>query len=308
MRLLAKEILFTEGEPNDALYIVKGGTLHAIRRERERIDVVETFGPGSIIGDLPLAGAAPRPYSVRAEEDSELQKITREDAENNLLEMPRWFRCLLRNLQERRLRFEKRRKRYFSIHALPALLSILDHFVRTSDDDEIAFEEVADKLYALNGIRLDDTDKLCRALAQLGLFTYEGTNIELSKPTVVSMLYETIRHRTLKRELPPQLLNATEQLLLTRFAKAATRGQIFEEHFTEISGQDFLDAAESKIKFTHKHLTHLMERKILYLEPGSSKEDFTASDRIYGDVEYIHDLLELNRIYPELDHGLVELL
>lgn len=308
MKLAAKEFLFAEGEPTDALYIVKEGSLHAIRRERDRLDVIETFGPGSIIGDLPIPGAATRPYSVRAEEDSELQKITREDTEQNLLSMPHWFRCLLRNLIERRTKLEKRTRRYLSIHALPALLAVLDYFVRTSDEDFISFESVAERLYSLNGIRTSDSERLCKALASLGLFEFSGTEIQMRHPTVVSMLYETIRYRALHKELPPQLLNASEQLMLTRFAKAATNGNIFEEHFTEISGEDFAKAAESKIKFTHKHLARLVERKILYLETGSTKEDFSIEDRLYGDVEYIHDLLELNRIYPELDHGLANLL
>ncbi len=309
MKLSAKEYLFAEGEPNDALYIVLSGTLHAVRRERDRMDIVETFGPGSIIGDLPIPGVPPRPYSLRAEEESELQKITREETEENVIGMPRWFRCLLRNLMERRSRLERRTRRYFSIHALPALLSVLDHFVRTSGNNDIPFETVAEKLYALNGIRLNDTEKLCEALASLGLFEYTGTSVRLTKPTVVSMLYETIRFRALKKELPPQLLNAAEQLMLSQFAHAAAHGQIFEEHFTEITGEDFLKAAESRIKFTHKHLARLIERKIIYLEsPKNGSESFTANDRIYGDLEYIHDLLELNRIYPELDHGLANLL
>ncbi len=307
MKIAAGDYLFAEGEINDALYIVKSGSLLAVRRDGNRFDVLETFGPGSIIGELPLANISTRPYSVKASENSELERLEKETIEEPIKNMPRWFRSMLRSMLERQTTVHHKKHRYFALRALPALLAALDHFIRTTDSNTLDFENLAQRVQALNGIHPNDTERLCTALAKLELFQFSGTTLFLKQPNVISLLYETLCQRALTKTRAALLLSATEQSLLFQFAQtAAQNGTIFESPFTEITGKDFLKGF-AHIRLSRKMFLPLVEKRILYLEPGDSDE-FGETDRLYGDLDYIHDLLALNRIYPLLDKKLVEYL
>ncbi len=87
-------VLYEQGEPGDALYIVRAGRLKATVRDaagRER--VLALYGPGDFFGELALISAQPRTATVTAVTDCSLLVLKREDFErflaNNLQAMRR---------------------------------------------------------------------------------------------------------------------------------------------------------------------------------------------------------------------------
>ncbi len=87
-------VLFEQGEPGDALYIVRAGRLKATVQDatgRER--VLALYGPGDFFGELALVSAQPRTATVTAVTDCSLLVLRREDFEkflaNNLQAMRR---------------------------------------------------------------------------------------------------------------------------------------------------------------------------------------------------------------------------
>ena len=75
MKISARNFLFKEGDKIENLYIVRSGSLNALRKEFKRIKIIESFLPGSIIGEIPSTENEKHLYSVRAEEDSEIEII-----------------------------------------------------------------------------------------------------------------------------------------------------------------------------------------------------------------------------------------
>src|SRR5436190_22289406 len=72
----AGEVIITEGEPGDALYIVVRGTF-AVLVGGDGGERVNTVGPGHYLGELALLIDEPRSATVRADTDGELLRLDR---------------------------------------------------------------------------------------------------------------------------------------------------------------------------------------------------------------------------------------
>ena len=72
------QVLFRQGDPGDALYVVLSGRLRVERTDRGRERVVREVGRGESVGELALLTGAPRTASARAVRDAELLRLSRE--------------------------------------------------------------------------------------------------------------------------------------------------------------------------------------------------------------------------------------
>lgn len=68
------QVIFREGEPGSSLYIVAEGQIDIARGER----ILETVGPGGILGELALIDDKPRSASAIARTDCLLAPINRD--------------------------------------------------------------------------------------------------------------------------------------------------------------------------------------------------------------------------------------
>ena len=305
MKILSGDFLFMEGEKNTAIYIVQSGSLSAIQKRGTLVKIVETFGPGSIIGQLPSEESYLYPYSVKAEEDSSVEKITDKEIITTLSKTPIWFSKFVGFLQKRHLVLLQKNQKKQAILALPALLSVLDHFFRTTNLTKISFNDIITALEPLTSIKAEIISNLCKALSAIGFFKYNNCSIELTHPAVPSLLHMVFTEKILEDKIPSLILSATDQILLETFAKAAQQnGTLLENRFIEISGLAFSQEAPVYLKKDRKIFNSLIEKKIIRLESANS--GLFNEDKIYGDLEHISDLLELNRIYPLLDHELAK--
>jgi len=81
-------LVFAEGEPGDALYLILEGRVTALREidaEKGRKMVISTFGPGAFFGEMALLDGDPRSTSVVAATDLRLLRLER-DSFRRLLE------------------------------------------------------------------------------------------------------------------------------------------------------------------------------------------------------------------------------
>jgi CRP/FNR family cyclic AMP-dependent transcriptional regulator len=67
----AGQTIFAVGDPGDVMYVVKEGEVEVLVRDR----VVETIGPGGILGEMALIDHSPRSASARAKTDCQLVPI-----------------------------------------------------------------------------------------------------------------------------------------------------------------------------------------------------------------------------------------
>ncbi len=88
-RYSANELLFSEGEPCEGLYIVASGLIRIFKvSSNGREHVLSLDGPGSSVAELPVIDGEPYPASAAAAQDSEAVFISREDFRALCLEHP----------------------------------------------------------------------------------------------------------------------------------------------------------------------------------------------------------------------------
>jgi len=73
------KVLFEQGDPTDALYLLVRGTLHIVIRDSDGGEQsIEYLGAGALVGELGVMLGEPRTATVRAVRDAELIRIPRE--------------------------------------------------------------------------------------------------------------------------------------------------------------------------------------------------------------------------------------
>jgi EmrB/QacA subfamily drug resistance transporter len=97
-RLSTGEWLFREGDPAEAMYVVRAGRLEVV--DEAAGAVIRELGRGDALGELALLTATPRSASVRAARTTDLLIVQRSDFEDLLETTPALSRALNRTLGE----------------------------------------------------------------------------------------------------------------------------------------------------------------------------------------------------------------
>ncbi len=98
LRVDAGEWLFHEGDPGDAMYIVRAGRLDVV--DESTGTVLRQLGRGDALGELALLSSAPRSASVRGARTSDLLTVEKRDFEELLTGSPALSLALNRVLAE----------------------------------------------------------------------------------------------------------------------------------------------------------------------------------------------------------------
>ncbi len=104
----AGEYLFQEGDPSTHAYLIEKGRVEIVRQTPTGPQVIGTFGPGGVFGEMGLIDDRPRRNSARAITDLQVSRLTSEEFSEVLLAQPQ--RCLsyLRTIFERLRELESR--------------------------------------------------------------------------------------------------------------------------------------------------------------------------------------------------------
>ncbi len=81
---VAGQVVFAEGEPGTAMYIVRTGSVELRAGDR----FLERLGPGGVLGEMALVDPAPRSATAVAAEDCSLVVIDREVFDNLVRKVP----------------------------------------------------------------------------------------------------------------------------------------------------------------------------------------------------------------------------
>jgi len=95
----AGQVIFTAGSPGDVMYVVKEGEVEVLVRGR----VIETIGPGGILGEMALIDRNPRSASALAKTDCQLVPID-EARFTYLIQQTPYFALEVMRVMARRLR------------------------------------------------------------------------------------------------------------------------------------------------------------------------------------------------------------
>lgn len=87
-RFTAGELVFSEGEPGDAAYLIWAGQVGVVKGDLSEPVLLGVRGPGEVIGEMALLEGQPRMASVIALEDLRLLQISRDSFQQLLKQAP----------------------------------------------------------------------------------------------------------------------------------------------------------------------------------------------------------------------------
>ena len=97
LRVAAGEVIFKEGDPGDGMYVVDAGRVEILLGDLESEPrVLSHVGPRGIFGEMAILDDKPRSATARAEVDSTLRFIPREDALRLFSQSPQLVLALMR--------------------------------------------------------------------------------------------------------------------------------------------------------------------------------------------------------------------
>lgn len=98
----AGEIIFSQGDSGDAMYVVDSGRIDAVSDEAgKRGELVARFGEGDFFGETALLTGKTRPFTAYARSDVNLWSLYRTDFDNLLIKYPQLSVALSRALLDR---------------------------------------------------------------------------------------------------------------------------------------------------------------------------------------------------------------
>jgi len=102
------EMIFTEGEPGDTLYVVDSGSVEIAASARAGSETLARMGPDQFFGEMALLTGKPRTTAARAVSDTSLWALGRSDFEDLALRHPSISLALSRVLSDRLAEMDRR--------------------------------------------------------------------------------------------------------------------------------------------------------------------------------------------------------
>lgn len=103
--LKKNEVLFHEGDPGDALYLIRTGWVKIVNESAEEGEggevVLNHIGPGNIIGEMAMIDQEPRSSGVVAISEVEMLKLMSDDFLSLLNKQPRMTLPIIHSLSKR---------------------------------------------------------------------------------------------------------------------------------------------------------------------------------------------------------------
>lgn len=310
--LKTRDVLFQEGESDGKLYIVRRGNLVIQKKEGAKVQSEGTVGPETVVGEESLLLGKPHPYTLRATENVEAEEYSEKDLADALQKLPTWFKPFLNFLAQRSEKLERNKSLIDKIHALPSLLFLCAKALRYADDGQVELFPLLEDLKTLNGIGQNKSFSLLRAVCSLGiaeLLPGESLRIRFYRRRLPELLYRALLARKSRKTLPKSLLSASEQTILTAFISAAKTKGLSENGETKVFAKHFFSTFQTLfpgMRLSRRHFENLSLCGYLRTTPPlKSASDISNVESFSADLESVKDLVELNRVYPLLDKGLL---
>ncbi len=90
--------LFREGDPPDAMYVVKTGKLAVVKTKQNTEIILAEIGPGAMVGEMAFFDNEPRSASVKALKDSEVIALPYKALHTQFQNFPEWCKAIMRTV------------------------------------------------------------------------------------------------------------------------------------------------------------------------------------------------------------------
>ena len=95
------EIIFREGAPSDAAYVIRSGHVGILKGEPETPVILAQLEPGDIFGEMGLVDERPRSATARADDEVQVTTVTPDEFVDMLFDRPKETIKYIRTLFER---------------------------------------------------------------------------------------------------------------------------------------------------------------------------------------------------------------
>jgi CRP/FNR family cyclic AMP-dependent transcriptional regulator len=92
--------LFREGDPPDAMYVIKSGKLAVVKTKANAEITLAEIGPGSMVGEMAFFDNKPRSASVKAIKDSEVIALPYKALHAQFANFPEWCKAIMRTVND----------------------------------------------------------------------------------------------------------------------------------------------------------------------------------------------------------------
>lgn len=176
----AGTLIYAEGDPGDSMYrLISGAVRMSVLRDDGRELLFQIFRPGGCFGVSSVVDGGARPQTAEAYEDSQIQLLTKSNADSLRFAFPDFNDALLRLLSmNMRLLID-----YFAGSNLDSILTWLAQrieeagraFGRTTDEGILLSEPLSQtELAAMVGTSRQTVNKALAELKKLGLVDNRG--------------------------------------------------------------------------------------------------------------------------------------
>ncbi len=162
-RFAAGEVIFDEGQPGEALFVIQAGQVELVRGGPDGARVVARHGPGEFFGEIALLLGQPRTSRAMALTDARLLQLDRATFEEMCVGRPEIALRVIQRLAERAIELEQRLSALGIDDLLRPVVRVL---LRGASPGEKSarIETTLRKLASEAGLRMNDAH---RALNQL---------------------------------------------------------------------------------------------------------------------------------------------
>ncbi len=136
-KLQKDHYLFREGDPPDAMYVLKSGRLAVVKTKSNSEVLLAELNPGAMVGEMAFFDNKPRSASVKAVKDSEVIALPYKALHAQFSTFPEWCKAIMRTVNDHLRNANQRIKQLeksdaegggdlFPPHTINKLISILN--------------------------------------------------------------------------------------------------------------------------------------------------------------------------------------
>lgn len=310
-KIPAGHYLFRDGDPSDAMYVIKGGKLAVTKSKNTSEIVLAELGPGAMVGEMAFFDGRPRSASVKAVKDSEVICLPFKSLHAQFQNFPEWCKAVMRtvndHLREANIRIKTLEKPpgeedLFPPHIINKLISILNFVgLRYGKPSE---EGILVPQYTLRNYTIQifqeathKMEKLLQALHDIGFIKFENLAEGRQKIVILQqdILFDFVEWHNewlFKQEKDRVLIKEDELKILKAVIHFGQKLTVNEKGVAKLPLKSMQDESMRELDFLVKvdDVNALIEKKLI-------------SDKISEDagVFITFVLSDLEKIAPKWD-------
>ncbi|PWU15493.1 MAG: porin [Bdellovibrio sp.] len=240
--------LFREGDPPDAMYVIKSGKFAVCKTKNNSEIVLAEMGPGAMVGEMAFFDNKPRSASVKAIKEGDVIMLPYKALHAQFANMPEWAKAIMRTVNDH-LRNANRRikelerattddEELFPPHTITKLVSILNlvgERYGTSSPEGLSIPGGTLRNYTIQIFQepTHKMQKLMSSLAEQGLMKIEELGegrqkIIVNQPEVLFGFVEWYNEWLFKKEAD-RILVKEEELRVYRGALHFAKKKLADE-------------------------------------------------------------------------------